>query len=189
MFDTSHRVDQSSWERFKRNADITFQQYLDASVPHRSMRWALLGMLTLIFIVRIVFYQGFYLIAYWLGIQTIYLALPLVTPITDPETMGLDEMNSGSAHLPSSAADNEFRPFVPVEPEFVVWRNIIYSVIVSLFLTMFSFLDIPVYWPILFVYFLILLCSYAWTRVRHMLKHKYVPWNTGKPRFVPKNSK
>lgn len=47
-------------------------------------------------------------------------------------------------------------------------------------LTLFSVFDVPVFWPILLVYFLALFFVTMKSRVKHMIKYKYLPFSTGK---------
>jgi len=54
-------------------------------------------------------------------------------------------------------------------------------------MTFFSFFDIPVFWPILLVYFIVLFVLTMKRQIKHMIKHKYVPFNLGKKRYVSKN--
>jgi len=46
--------------------------------------------------------------------------------------------------------------------------------------TFFGFLDIPVFWPILLIYFLILFSVTMRKQIRHMIKYKYIPFSMGK---------
>ncbi|KAG5479590.1 hypothetical protein CUR178_03351 [Leishmania enriettii] len=165
-----------------RKARLTYKRYLDASVPHRGMRWCFFAFLAILYVARVVTFGGFYVITYGLCIHLLYLLLMLITPLSEP-----DEGDVTS--LPTTHGDgDEYRPFMPKVQEFVVWKQMFTVVSVCLFLTMFSFLDIPVFWPILVLYFLVLLATQVGGRVRHMIKHGYVPWNAGKPKFVPKNT-
>jgi hypothetical protein len=53
------------------------------------------------------------------------------------------------------------------------------------FLMTFSDLfDVPVFWPILLGYFLLLFGITMKTRVEHMRKHGYVPWSLGKKKYA-----
>ncbi|KAG5479058.1 hypothetical protein LSCM1_02902 [Leishmania martiniquensis] len=167
---------------FFRKAHLTYKRYLDASVPHRAMRWCFFAFLALLYVARVVTFGGFYVITYGLCIHLLYLLLLLITPLSEP-----DEGDVTS--LPTTHAEGEdYRPFMPKVQEFVVWKQMFTVVVVCLCLTMFSFLDIPVFWPILVLYFLVLFATQVGGRVRHMMRHGYVPWNTGKPKFVPKNT-
>jgi hypothetical protein len=61
------------------------------------------------------------------------------------------------------------------------------SLLIGMALTLFSVFDVPVFWPILMLYFLALFFVTMKSRVKHMIKYKYVPFSTGKkvrPRLV-----
>ncbi len=86
----------------------------------------------------------------------------------DPETDG--------PLLPTTSAE-EFRPFSRKVPEFQFWYGTIKAVFIATFMTMLPFFNIPVFWPVLVLYFFALLGVTLKDRVAHMLKHRYVPWN------------
>lgn len=174
----------SAFDEFRRKAYRTYQRYLDMSVPHRSMRWAVFVFLLMFYMIRVFYCGGFYVITYGMGIHLLYLTLLLITPLAEDEF----REESGLPKTAGNDADEEFRPFVPRVQEFVVWKSMIRVVAICLFLTLFKFLDIPVFWPILLLYFIILTATQMGGRIRHMIKHRYVPWNAGKPKFVPKTS-
>ena len=50
-------------------------------------------------------------------------------------------------------------------------------------MTLFGMFNIPVFWPILLGYFLILFGLTMKKQYAHMRKHGYVPWSFGKRRF------
>jgi hypothetical protein len=167
--------------RFKQQ----YQRYEDAVVPHRPVRWAALGLLLLFFFIRVISYGGFYVVTYGMCIHLLYLLILMITPLSDPEENGL---STDEARLPSGGGDKgEFKPFIPKVQEFVVWRSMIKVVLICFVLTWFSVFDIPVFWPILVLYFIVLFVSQMGHRVKHMLKHKYVPWSAGKPKYVSKD--
>ena len=53
--------------------------------------------------------------------------------------------------LPSKS-DEEFRPFVRRLPEFKFWWSSVRALAVGLAATLFPMLDVPVFWPILLLY-------------------------------------
>ncbi|KEG07975.1 endoplasmatic reticulum retrieval protein [Trypanosoma grayi] len=171
----------SAINEFKHKAGIAYQRFLDKTVPHRAMRWVMLAFLLTFYMLRVFYHGGFYVITYAMGIHLLYLTLLLVTPLAADEY-------TDEAQLPRTAggSEDEFRPFVPRVQEFVVWRSMCKVVSICLFLTMFNFLDIPVYWPILLLYFIVLTVTQMGGRIKHMMKHRYVPWSAGKPKYVPK---
>uniref|UniRef100_A0A5K3FB06 Protein RER1 n=1 Tax=Mesocestoides corti TaxID=53468 RepID=A0A5K3FB06_MESCO len=56
------------------------------------------------------------------------------------------------------------------------------AIIISLVCTFIPFLDVPVFWPILVVYFLVLFTVMMKRQIKHMITHRYVPFSYGKPR-------
>lgn len=60
------------------------------------------------------------------------------------------------------------------------------ALLISIICTFWRIFNIPVYWPILLIYFIILTGVQMKQRIVHMLRHRYVPFNVGKPRFPGK---
>ena len=54
------------------------------------------------------------------------------------------------------------------------------------FLTFFKAFDIPVFWPLLLFYFLLIFYLTMRKQIMHMMKYNYLPWDTGKANFSPK---
>ena len=50
-------------------------------------------------------------------------------------------------------------------------------------LTFFQFLNLPIYWPLLVFYFVMLMFVLLKQRIQHMLKYKYIPMDIGKKQF------
>jgi hypothetical protein len=50
----------------------------------------------------------------------------------------------------------------------------------ALVLTFFKFVDVPVFWPILLLYWAILFFVTMKRQIRHMIKYRYVPFSWGK---------
>lgn len=148
------------------------QRKMDASVPHPGMRWSVAAILLLLYIGRIAFIGGFYLVSYVVSIRLLFLCVEMITPSVPIDTP-----------LPT-AREDDARPFVPKKQEFIVWKHSCITIAAGLAATLFSFLDIPAYWPILVVYVLILIVTTIGGEVRKMMRYGYVPWNTGKKKFV-----
>ena len=53
-----------------------------------------------------------------------------------------------------------------------------------------GFLNIPVFWPILVMYFITLFCVTMKRQIKHMITYKYLPFTSGKPKYqgVPTKS-
>uniref|UniRef100_A0A7N0UNE5 Protein RER1 n=1 Tax=Kalanchoe fedtschenkoi TaxID=63787 RepID=A0A7N0UNE5_KALFE len=152
-----------------------YQHLLDRSTPFVRRRWVALSVIALIYVLRILIVQGFYLITYALGIYVLSLFIAFLSPQVDPET---DDAPS----LPVLGSD-EFRPFVRRLPEFKFWYSITRAFCVAFVLTFFDVLDVPVFWPILFIYWVMLVISTMKRQLLHMVKYKYVPFTSGKQRY------
>lgn len=50
-------------------------------------------------------------------------------------------------------------------------------------MTFFSVFDVPVFWPILVVYFCVLFFLTMKRQIKHMIKHKYIPFSFGKKTY------
>lgn len=88
------------------------QYFLDKSTPHVLYRWLALAGVLLVYVARVFFLQGFFIVTYALGIFNLNLFLGFLTPRIDPEADG--------PSLPSKSSE-EFRPFVRRLPEFKFW--------------------------------------------------------------------
>jgi len=154
------------------------QRFLDIWTPHTVPRWISTFVVILAYMLRIILAQGWYLITYGLGIYILNLFLAFLTPKVDPVTHQSEEDDEGSA-LPTSNAE-EFRPFIRRLPEFKFWYSMTKAVVICLFLSLFEFTNIPVFWPILVVYFIVLTCLTLKRQIKHMIKHKYLPFSHGK---------
>lgn len=80
--------------------------------------------------------------------------------------------DGGAGDLPTKA-DQEFRPFVRRLPEFKFWYSATKAVAIGFVCTWFSVFDVPVFWPVLVMYWLILfvLTSMSLALAVAMLKH------------------
>ncbi|QLG71375.1 hypothetical protein HG535_0B04170 [Zygotorulaspora mrakii] len=161
------------------NAKRMYQFYLDKSVPHSRERWIALGVLIILFMLRITFSQGWYVVCYALGIYLLNQFLAFLTPKFDM-SLQQDEENK---ELEAGEKSDEFRPFIRKLPEFKFWYNAVRATFVSICLTIFSVFDIPVFWPILLMYFVILFLLTMRRQIQHMMKYKYIPLDVGKRRY------
>lgn len=159
-----------------------FQYYLDRSTPHPVQRW--LGTLAAaaIYMLRVYHAQGFYIVSYGLGIYILNLLIGFLSPKVDPEVEALD-----GASLPTKGSD-EFKPFIRRLPEFKFWYAITKAFCVAFFMTFFSVFDVPVFWPILLCYWIVLFFLTMKRQIMHMIKYKYVPFSFGKQRYTGKHS-
>lgn len=92
-----------------------YQYYLDKSTPHMTYRWIGTLVIVAIYCLRVYYVQGFYIVAYGLGIYLLNLLIGFLSPLVDPELEGSD-----GPLLPTKGSD-EFKPFIRRLPEFKFW--------------------------------------------------------------------
>lgn len=163
-----------------------YQILLDRSVPHVLQRWLVVALLLLIFLARVILSQGWYIECYALGIYLLNLLLAFLTPKFDPSVKDDERAADAEEGATGSAArDEEFKPFIRRLPEFKFWHHSTCATLLALFLTLFPFTDIPVFWPILLFYFIVLFSLTMRRQIQHMVKYRYLPFDIGKRRFGP----
>jgi len=168
---------------FFRRVGQTYQLMLDRSTPYTSMRWVFTVLLICCFMARILFAQGWYIVTYALAIYHLNLLLAFLTPKIDPALAELDADEDGM-ELPTKS-NEEFRPFIRRLPEFKFWYSATKATAIAFFCTFFQFFNIPVFWPILVMYFITLFCITMKRQIKHMIRYRYIPFTWGKPKFQP----
>ncbi|CAK9134083.1 unnamed protein product [Ilex paraguariensis] len=159
-----------------------FQFYLDKTTPHAVYRWIGTFVLASIYALRVFYIQGFYIVTYGLGIYILNLLIGFLSPLVDPEL----EPSDGPM-LPTKGSD-EFKPFIRRLPEFKFWYAITKAFCISFIMTFFSMFDVPVFWPILLCYWIVLFALTMKRQIVHMIKYKYLPFNIGKQKYSGKKS-
>merc|ERR1719157_34423 len=96
-------------------AQRVIQRYLDKTIMWGRARWSGLGVLMLLYVIRVYLKQGFYVVTYALGIYLLNLFINFLSPAHDPD--GEDGV------LPTTSDNGEYRPFVRKLPEFKFWFN------------------------------------------------------------------
>ncbi|KAG2137269.1 retrieval of early ER protein Rer1 [Suillus cothurnatus] len=173
---------QASFSKFQRQ----YQQTLDRWTPHVLQRWLATFFILALFMLRIVLSQGWYIVCYGLAIYLLNLLLAFLQPKFDPsleDDLLADEIEEGgdqSVPVLPSQRDDEFRPFVRRLPEWQFWLSATRATLISLFCTVSEVFDVPVYWPILVVYFCVLFALTMRRQIQHMIKYKYIPFDIGR---------
>jgi hypothetical protein len=155
-------------------AQRVLQYWLDKSTIHLWPRWGMFTLLFLLFGLRIYIVQGYYIVAYGLGIYLLNNFIAFLSPLEDP-----DADNNGPL-LPTTNRAEEFRPFARRLPEFKFWLSCSRGVLTAFCMSWCSLFDVPVFWPILLLYFFVLFFLTMKRQILHMYKHKYVPISFGK---------
>ncbi|XP_043708196.1 protein RER1A-like [Telopea speciosissima] len=158
-----------------------YQYLLDKSTPHVLRRWMAFAVIASIYVIRVFFLQGFYIVSYGLGIYILNLLIAFLSPQVDPE---IEDLSDGPT-LPTRGSE-EFRPFVRRLPEFKFWYSITKAFCIAFVMTFFIVFDVPVFWPVLLFYWLMLFTLTMKKQILHMVKYKYVPFTCGKQRYTGK---
>ncbi|XP_051132997.1 protein RER1A-like isoform X2 [Andrographis paniculata] len=157
------------------------QYYLDKSTPHTLYRWIGTLAVLCVYALRVYYLQGFYIVTYGLGIYILNLLIGFLSPLVDPE---LEPTDDGPV-LPTKGSD-EFKPFIRRLPEFKFWYTITKAFCIAVVMTFVSMFDVPVFWPILLFYWLVLFALTMRRQISHMIKYKYLPFNIGKQTYKGK---
>lgn len=153
------------------------QYWLDKSTIHITPRWIGFTVLLALFFLRVYLLQGYFIVAYGLGIFLLNNFIAFLSPLEDPSSLH----DTDGPSLPMSAKEGkEFRPFTRRLPEFKFWLASTRGVLWSIGMTFFSMFDVPVFWPILLIYFFVLFFMTMKRQIMHMYQHKYVPISWGK---------
>lgn len=166
--------------RAYRRVGQIYQKLLDTWTPHSIIRWIATLVLGAGYMARVLYLQGWYIITYALGIYHLNLFIAFLSPKIDP-ALELDEYDDGP-ELPTKA-NEEFRPFIRRLPEFKFWYSATKAIVIAMFCTCFDCFNIPVFWPILVMYFITLFCITMKRQIKHMIKYRYIPFTHGKPRY------
>lgn len=179
---------QGGLEKIKTQISRRFQTLLDKTVPFLLPRWSFSFTMYLIYWVRVWMLQGFHIITYALHIYYLNLFIAFLTPKVDPMTYddvieGDDDQNSLPTH------STEFKPFIRRLTEFKFWWWASRATAIAFIMTFFEMFNVPVFWPILVMYFIMLFVITMKRQLKHMIKHRYVPWTAGKKKFQGKEDK
>ena len=132
------------------------------------LRWCLVTVLLLGYCFRLWTTHGFYLLTYCVSLYNFTLVIGFITPIEDP----------------TSTAPDEFRPFLRSISELRLWENSAVSVLCGVLCTYCPFFNLPIYWPILPVTFLVISSFLLYKQLSHMREHRYVPWTVNKATHI-----
>ncbi|XP_057500012.1 protein RER1C-like isoform X2 [Actinidia eriantha] len=115
--DLSSNSPASAASRWSSAVSQRFQHLLDKSTPFVLQRWIAFAAVAIVYVIRVWFAEGFYIVSYALGIYILNLLIGFLSPQVDPEFQDL----SDGPTLPTLSSD-EFRPFVRRVPEFKFWN-------------------------------------------------------------------
>jgi hypothetical protein len=161
---------------------IKHQQMLDRCTPHTVARWVFWVVIVASYLVRVFFLHGWYIVTYAVGIYMLNQFIAFLTPKIDPAMQDYEE---DGLSLPTKSSE-EFRPFMRQLPELKFWYSTLRAILIGFFCTFFDFFNVPVFWPILVMYFIVLFLVTMKKQIRHMIKYKYLPFTHGKTHYKGK---
>lgn len=161
-----------------------YQTWLDKTVPFLVPRWVAFFLLYLVYFVRVYMLQGWYIVTYALAIYHLNLFIAFLSPKVDP-SIYQDDSDDDGPELPTKSGE-EFRPFIRRLPEFKFWHSAVKAIVIATVCTFFELFNVPVFWPILVMYFIILFCVTMKRQIRHMIKYRYLPFTHGKTKYKGK---
>jgi len=169
----------SQWQIMRKRIQQKWQRFLDESAIWYKLRWSAFFVLLCIYAYRVYTLKGFYIVSYAVGIFLLNRFIGFLSP-----AQNLDLVSGDNESLLPLSNNEEFRPFLRRVPEFSFWQDCMLSMIFANLATFFPILDMPVYWPILLVYWIVLFVTMMKDRIDHMLKHRYVPFSIGKRTYT-----
>ena len=142
-------------------------------------RWLVTSILLLIYVIRVVLTRGYACLTYCIGIHILNSFIGFISPLEDPEEF---DLNKDDSFLPQKN-NEEYKPFYRKVKEFTFWNRVSMTLLISIFLTFFKGFDIPVFWPLLLVYFFLIFGLVMKRQIQHMIKYHYLPWDYAKTRY------
>lgn len=149
---------------------------LDKATPYPAARWLALAALVAGYALRVYLLNGWYIVTYGVAIFVLNLFIGFISPQADQDADGPVLPTKGGS-------DGEYKPFSRKVPEFTFWFSATRAVLVAYALTLFDVFNVPVYWPILVVYFLALFVATMRRQIADMVKRRYIPCSWGKKSY------
>lgn len=122
-------------------------------------------------------------VCYTLGIYLLNLFLAFLQPKFDPSLSQDESLEDGGEPTLPTKSEEEFRPFIRRLPEFKFWHSATRAISLAFCCSWSEIFNVPVFWPVLVVYFIILFGLTMRRQIQHMIKYRYVPFSIGKTRY------
>ena len=164
---------------FLQKISLYYNSIKDKIIIYKAERWGVVGFLAVLYFIRMFRTKGYYALTYCIGIHFLNSFIGFISPLEDPEDEGL---SSGDSYLPQKN-NEEFRPFQRKIKEFSFWSMMFWTFLIAIPMTFFEAFNIPVFWPLLLVYFILIFFLIMRRQIKHMIKYNYLPWDTGKKTY------
>ena len=170
-------LDQKS---FLQKLELYYNSIKDKIIIYKAERWGIVALLAVLYFIRMFRTKGYYALTYCIGIHFLNSFIGFISPLDDPEE---DQLNNGDSYLPQKN-NEEFRPFQRKVKEYSFWSMMFWTFLIAIPMTFFEAFNIPVFWPLLLVYFILIFFLIMRRQIKHMIKYNYLPWDTGKKNYV-----
>ena len=153
-----------------------FEGRIDRLIIYKSQRWAFFFAFLLLFVFRMIYLQAYFAVGYVFGFYTIQKIILYFTPSTLPSITDEEENEEEVFDIPNVVLDkneDSSKPIVRKLGEFKLWKKIFLAASISLTMTFFSIFDLPVFWPILLLYFFLVAATIVLKQKLHMKKYGY----------------
>uniref|UniRef100_A0A8C6AWY7 Protein RER1 n=1 Tax=Monodon monoceros TaxID=40151 RepID=A0A8C6AWY7_MONMO len=153
--------------RFFTSLRQVYRAWLDKSTPYTVVRWVVTLGLSFIYMIRVYLLPGWYIVTYALGIHHLNLLIAFLSPKVDPSLM--EDSDDG-----------------PSLPEFKSWHTVTKDILVAMVCTFIEAFNVPVFWPILVMHFVMLFCITMKRQIEHMIEYRYILVTHGKKTYKGK---
>ena len=176
-----NEINNNSFDKksFFQKIGIYYNSIRDKIIVYRAHRWILVAFLAIFYFIRVLKTKGYYALTYCIGIHFLNSFIGFISPLDDPEE---DQLNNGDSYLPQKN-NEEFRPFHRKVKEYTFWSLMFWTFLASIPMTFFEAFNIPVFWPLLLVYFILIFFLIMRRQIQHMIKYHYLPWDSGKKHY------
>ena len=172
--------DTISNKSFCEKIEIYSNSIRDKIIAYKKIRWGAILLLAIIYLFRMFYKKGYYALTYCIGIHFLNSFIGFISPLDDPEE---EDLGEGDSYLPQKSSE-EFRPFQRKVKEYSFWSIMFWTFVVAIPMTFFEAFNIPVFWPLLLIYFILIFFLIMKRQIKHMIKYKYLPWDTGKKTYT-----
>ena len=164
---------------FFQKMDIYYNSIKDKIIIYKAERWGVVALLAVLYFIRMFRTKGYYALTYCIGIHFLNSFIGFISPLDDPEE---EQLNNGDSYLPQKN-NEEFRPFQRKVKEYSFWSVMFWTFMMAIPMTFFEAFNIPVFWPLLLVYFIMIFFLIMRRQIKHMIKYNYLPWDSGKKNY------
>lgn len=164
---------------------------INKTIIYRKERWILTIITYFLFIIKCVIYDSYYALLYILSFYYIQNIILFITPKDVPSIHDEDE-DEDMYEIPDTvfnkSDDPDEKPIIRKISEFSLWEKITFFTLLCHLLSYFEVFNIPVWWPMLLIYFVIVSVLIVFKQRSHMNKYNYSLYDFFKSKRGKKDS-